>query len=82
MTPGTIADLTAPTITSDQALKIARQDAERVYHDLAPYRATVSLEPDGWHVDYELKDPLVQGGGPQYVINPDDGVILAKRYEQ
>jgi len=82
MTPGTIANLKAPFITSDQALRIARQDAEQAYRDLSPYRASVSLEQDGWHVDYELKDPEVQGGGPRYVIDPDDGVILAKQYEQ
>jgi hypothetical protein len=82
MTPGTIANLTVPSITSDQALRIARQDAERIYHDLSPYRASVSLEQDGWHVDYELKDLQVQGGGPRYVIDPEDGAILAKQYEQ
>lgn len=82
MTPGTITDLTAASITSDQALRIARQDAERVYRDLSPYRASVSLEQDGWHVDYELKDPHVQGGGPHYVIDSEDGAILARQYEQ
>ena len=46
------------------------------------YRATISLEPDGWHVDYELKDPDVQGGGPHYVIDPGDGSILTRQYEQ
>ncbi len=78
MMPATIA---APSITSDQALKIARLDAERVYRDLGPYRASVSLEQDGWHVDYELKDSHLQGGGPHYVIAAD-GAILAKQYEQ
>lgn len=82
MTPSTIADLAVPSITSDQALRIARQDAERVYRDLSSYRTSVSLERDGWQVDYELKDPDVQGGGPHYVIDPEDGAILAKQYEQ
>ena len=72
----------APSITSDQALRIARLDAERVYRDLSPYRASIALEPDGWHVDYELKDSRLQGGGPHYVIAPGDGTILAKLYEQ
>lgn len=40
------------------------------------------LQQDGWHMDYELKDPHVQGGGPHYVIDPGDGAILAKQYEQ
>lgn len=82
MTPGTIAVLTVPSITSDQALRIARLDAERVYRDLSPYRASIALEQDGWHVDYELKDLRLQGGGPHYVIDPGDGSILTKQYEQ
>jgi hypothetical protein len=82
MTPGTIADLMVPSITSDQALRIARQDAERVYRDLSPYRASVSLEQDGWHVDYELNETQSQGGGPHYVIDPGNGTILNKQYEQ
>ena len=82
MAAGTIEEVTVPSITSDQALRIARLDAERVYRDLSPYRASVSLEPDGWHVDYELKDSQLQGGGPHYVIDPGDGAILARQYEQ
>jgi hypothetical protein len=82
MTLGTTAVLTVPSITSDQALRIARLDAERVYRDLSPYRASIALEQDGWHVDYELKDSRLQGGGPHYVIDPWDGAILTKQYEQ
>src|SRR5436305_90002 len=40
------------------------------------------LEEDGWHVDYELKDPRLKGGGPHYVIDRFNGAILSKRYEQ
>jgi hypothetical protein len=40
------------------------------------------LEPDGWHVDYELKDPRLKGGGPHYIIDADSGTILSKRYQQ
>jgi hypothetical protein len=82
MTLGTTAVLTVPSITSDQALRIARLDAERVYRDLSPYRASIALEQDGWHVDYELKDSDLQGGGPHYVIDPGDGAILTRQYEQ
>ena len=83
MAGGAIAELTGISITSDQALRIARLDAERrVYRDLSQYRASVALEQDGWHVEYELKDPRLQGGGPRYVINPGDGAIVSKRYEQ
>ena len=80
---------TAPTqqtprtlLTSDQALHIARLDAEKAYGDLTPYRVTLVLEDDGWHVDYELKDPRWNGGGPHYLIDSTTVTITWKRYDQ
>lgn len=70
------------TISCDQALRIARTDAESAYRDLSIYRIAISLEENGWLVDYELKDPELQGGGPHYVIDAGTGAILSKRYEQ
>jgi hypothetical protein len=67
---------------AEQALHTARIDAERAYRDLSPYRVTLALETDGWHVDYELKASGVNGGGPHYVIDAQTGIILSKRYEQ
>jgi hypothetical protein len=78
----TIASQQPRSIASDQALAVARMDAERVYRDLEGYRIVVALEADGWHIDFELKDPTLQGGGPHYVIDPNNGGILSKRYEQ
>lgn len=66
----------------DEVLKIAREDAERVYRDLSGYQITLQLEADGWHVDYDISRPLVAGGGPHYVIDPRTGTIVSKRYEQ
>jgi hypothetical protein len=71
-----------PRLASDEVLKIARLDAERAYRDLTPYRISMVLEKDGWHVDYQLKDPNLNGGGPHYVIDPSTGAILEKKYEQ
>jgi hypothetical protein len=71
-----------PSLTSDEVLRIARLDAERAYRNLTPYRIGIALEADGWHVDYQLKDPSLNGGGPHYIIDPSAGTILAKRYEQ
>ena len=71
-----------PRLSSDEALKIARLDAERAYLDLTSYCIEIALEADGWHVDFELKNPQLNGGGPHYVIESSTGVILAKRYEQ
>ena len=74
-TPSTI-------LPCDEVLHIARLDAEGVYRNLSKYRITLALEPDGWHVDYELMNPNLNGGGPHYVIDPATGKILTKRYEQ
>ena len=80
-----MATITKPQptgLTSDQILHIARIDAERVYKDLSGYRSTLALQGDGWHVDYELINPDLNGGGPHYIIDPTMGAILSKRYEQ
>ena len=71
-----------PHFSCDQALRIAREDAEKVYRDLSRYHIRLSLEADGWHIDYELKDPNVRGGGPHYIIDQANGAIVSKRYEQ
>jgi hypothetical protein len=83
MPPSTaIEDAVQVHITSDQALRVARLDAESVYRDLTDYRILVELHQDGWHVDYELKNRHTQGGGPHYVIDAEAGTIRSKRYEQ
>ncbi len=74
---------TRPAVTSDEALRIARLDAEAAYRDgLDHYRIQITIQPDGWHVDYELNRPGWNGGGPHYVIDPTSGQIVSKRYEQ
>ena len=50
----------------DQVLGIAQTDALKTYRDLSGYRIQLVLEDDGWHVDYELKDPKKKGGGPEW----------------
>jgi hypothetical protein len=65
-----------------EILRIAHQDAETVYRDLSGLKITLTLCADGWHVDYDLTDPLFAGGGPHYIIDPISGDILARRYEQ
>ncbi len=39
------------SVSRDQALTIAKEDAEKAYVDLKPYRVTIKREADGWHVD-------------------------------
>lgn len=72
----------APKIAGDQALVIAHAEAAKVYRDLTAYRIEILLEVDGWHIDYELKDPRLKGGGPHYVIDATTGAIVSKRFEQ
>ena len=76
------ASLSGPTIPVADVLRIAHQDAQAAYRDLSEFKITLVLCPDGWHVDYDLTDPLSAGGGPHYVIDPQTGDILARRYEQ
>jgi hypothetical protein len=68
-------------ITEQQALDIARKDAATAYRDLSIYTVRVSRKPDGWHVDYDLTDPSMLGGGPHYVIS-ESGEITQRRFEQ
>ena len=69
-------------LAGDQALSIAQGDANSAYRDLSPFRIQLLLQDDGWHVDYDLKDPNWKGGGPHYIIDAVTGAILSKRYEQ
>jgi hypothetical protein len=71
-----------PKLAGDKALAIAQTDAARVYGDLSSYSIRLALEADGWHIDYELKDPRLKGGGPHYVIDPGSGSITFRRYDQ
>jgi hypothetical protein len=69
-------------LAGDQVLAIAQADAARMYRDLSLYRIQLVLEGDGWHVDYELKNPRLKGGGPHYIIDAHTGTVISKRYEQ
>ncbi len=70
------------SLGGDQVLAIAQADAARVYLDLTLYRIQLVLEDDDWHVDYELKNPRLKGGGPHYIIDAHTGDVISKRYEQ
>jgi len=71
-----------PSLAPNEVLRIAERDAEKVYRDLSGFKITLTPTDDGWHVDYELTDPLTAGGGPHYVIDPHSGDIISRRYEQ
>jgi len=69
-------------IDKKSALKIAHEDASKIYRDLTIYKIKAVLKEDNWYVDYELKNPLSVGGGPHYVISASTGEIISFRYEQ
>jgi hypothetical protein len=75
-------DAAAQTVSASQALRVAEADALAAYRDLAPFRVEIRLEEDGWHIDYELKENRLNGGGPHYLIDASDAAIIQKRYEQ
>jgi hypothetical protein len=69
-------------ISKEEALEIAKKDAELVYRDLTIYKVEAEVKENNWHIDYELKNPELHGGGPHYVISGSTGEIISKRYEQ
>ena len=77
----------APSLSVEKVLAIARTDGEPVYGYLSRFLLEMSLEDDGWHVDYYIKQPKdpkirIAGGGPHYIIDPSDGRIIWKSYHQ
>ena len=76
------ASQTRASLGVAEVLRIAHQDAQTVYRDVSGFKITLTPCVDGWHVDYDLTDPLSAGGGPHYVIDGDTGNILDRRYEQ
>ena len=72
----------APIVSRQQAIAIAEADGLRAYGNLDKFTLEVSLQDDGWHVDYWLRKRRVAGGGPHYVIDATTGGIVSKRYEQ
>ena len=70
------------SISCDEALAIARKDAEYGLSGSLGFRIIIERRVDGWHIDYELSDVYLKGGGPHYVIDAMTGAIVSKRYEQ
>ena len=70
------------TITKEQALAIAKKDAEKEYGDLSYYEVSCTLKDEAWHIDYALIDKSLLGGGPHYIISATDGTFIDIRYEQ
>jgi hypothetical protein len=74
----------ARSISGDEALRISHEDATRVYRGelRTRFKITICFEQDGWHIDYDPKDPNANGGGPHYIVDASTGQIVFKRYDQ
>lgn len=70
------------SLSEEDALRIAREDAQGVYQDLSMYSVSVEAQDNTWLVAYRPSDPFTVGGGPQYVISRETGKVLSKHYEQ
>lgn len=65
-------------LSSEAAIAIAVADAKQFYRDLTVYEIEAQLIGDVWNIDFILKDPLLDGGGPQYVISGISGEIVKR----
>lgn len=70
------------TLSKDEALATARDDAQAAYGDLFMYEVTAEVEGDCWVVVFSLADPHMLGGGPSYRISVETGEIVSRRYDQ
>jgi hypothetical protein len=69
-------------IDESEAIRIASEDAVRVYRDLEEtYRPEATSLPDGWKVEFVLRNAYSCGGGAIYEIEAD-GSIRSRRYYQ
>lgn len=69
-------------IDRESALRIAEDDAAKMYRDRGIYKVTAKLKNGRWFVDYNITNPQMVGGGPHYVISAKTGEIISRRYEQ
>ena len=76
------SEKTSILIDKEKALEIANNDARKVYRDLSIYNIKAELIDEEWHIDYNLSNPQMVGGGPHYIISTKTGSILSYRYEQ
>lgn len=72
----------SPTISCDAAFAIACADAETRYDNLQSFRIEIQLDDSDWRIAFRIKEPLVAGGGPHYLIDAATGTIREKRYYQ
>jgi hypothetical protein len=73
-----VARATAPVISKEAALEIARREAKKDSERLGDYEPAALEEASAWRVVFKLKDKRLNGGGPKYRINKVTGEIVEK----
>ena len=81
---GGLDHLEAPKtpVTKDQAISIARDDAQEAMGKLPEYDIVVTERKDAWWIDFALREKTLNGGGLHYEIDKITGKILHKQYQQ
>lgn len=71
-----------PAISKEKALEIAAQDVKTKDGrlDIGRYQVEVYRDISGWRVFYAGAASERGGGGPEYLIDADNGHILSKHY--
>jgi hypothetical protein len=70
----------AATIGQADAVAVAKKDAQRV-SDLSKHQMTVCELKSFWRIIFS-PPPLMDGGGPEYLIDKSTGAITDKKYYQ
>lgn len=66
-------------VSKETAVLIAKGDASQAY-TLSAYDIRTYEQSTAWRVVFELKEPGVDGGGPDYLIDKETGKILSATY--
>jgi hypothetical protein len=66
-------------ISKETAILIAKGDASQAY-TLSAYNISTYEQPTTWRVVFDLREPGVDGGGPDYLIDKETGKILNATY--
>ena len=68
-------------INRETAVRIAKEDARQAY-TLKDYNIGIYEQPKTWRVVFKLRDPGLDGGGPDYLIDKKTGKILNATYNK
>ena len=71
-----------PKIGAEEAVSIAKSDFVKVIGPLDHFKIVHSEQPDGWHIEFHLKDRTLDGGSATYIIDKETGKISDRKVTQ